>query len=65
MRASLTKENVLGTVLAAHRCNAPDLKEAAIQFIVTNRVDKERLAEWKVEMKGEDDLWFELFSAMM
>jgi len=61
----LAKENVLKTVLAAHRYNAPDLKEAAIKFIVKNRLDKARLAEWKVEMEGEADLLFELFSAMM
>merc|ERR1719427_1035313 len=65
MLASLAKENVLGTVLAAHRYNAPNLKENAIQFIVKHRVDKGKLAEWKVSMKGEDDLWFDIFSAML
>ena len=65
MRASLAKENVLKTVLAAHRYNAPDLKKTAIQFIVKNRLDKETLAEWKVEMEGENGLSFELFSALM
>jgi len=65
MLSSLAKENVLGTVLAAHRYNAPNLKENAIQFIVKHRVDKGKLAEWKVNMKGEDDLWFDIFSAML
>lgn len=65
MLDSLAKENVLKTVLAAHRYNAPDLKKAGIQFIVKNRLDKKRLAEGKVEMEGEDGLAFELFSAMM
>jgi len=65
MLSSLAKENVLGTVLAAHRYNAPNLKENAIQFIVKHRVDKGKLAEWKVKMKGEDDLWFDIFSAML
>jgi len=65
MLASLTKENVLGTVLAAHRYNAPNLKEDAIQFIVKHRVDKGKLAEWKVKMKGEEELLFDIFSAIM
>ena len=65
MLASLAKENVLGTVLAAHRYNAPNLKEDAIQFIVKHRVDKGKLAEWKVKMKGEEDLWFDIFSAII
>merc|ERR1719397_656719 len=65
MLASLTKENVLGTVLAAHRYHAPNLKEDAIQFIVKHRVDKGKLAEWKVKMKGEEDLLFDIVSAII
>jgi len=65
MLASMSKENVLETILAAHRYNAPNLKEDAIQFIVKHRVDKGKLAEWKVKMKGEEELLFDIFSAIM
>merc|ERR1719397_873028 len=65
MLASLTKNNVLETVLAAHRYNAPNLREHAIQFIVKHRVDLKNLSEWKVKMKGEEDLMFDIFSALM
>ena len=65
MLASLTKKNVLETVLAAHRYNATNLKDDAIQFIVKHRVDIKNLSEWKVKMKGEEDLMFDIFSALM
>merc|ERR1712096_354814 len=65
MLASMSKENILETILAAHRYNARDLKEDAIRFIVKHRVEKENLAEWKVKMKGEEDLLFDIFSAIM
>jgi len=62
----LTKDTVLSTVLAAHSYNAPELKSAAIEFIVKmkNKVDEKSLAEWKLALKGHEDLLFDIFSAV-
>jgi len=66
LRSKLTMNTVLSTVLAAHSYNAPELKTAAIAFIVKmkNKVEEKGLAEWKHALKGHEDLLFDIFSAV-
>jgi len=66
LRSRLTKDTVLSTVLAAQSYNAPELKTAAIAFIVKmkNKVEEKSLAEWRLALKGHEDLLFDIFSAV-
>jgi len=64
LQSRLTKETVLDIVLAAHSYNAPELKTAAIEIIVKNKVEEKSLAEWKSALKGHEDLLFDIFAAI-
>ena len=64
LRSRLTNDTVLSTVLAAQSYNAPELKSAAIEFIVKNKLEEKSLAEWKLALKGHEDLLFDIFSAI-
>jgi len=64
LRSRLTKDTVLDIVLAAHSYGAPELKSAAIDFIVKNKLEEKSLAEWKLALKGHEDLLFDIFSAV-
>jgi len=64
LQSRMTKETVLSTVHAAHSYNAPELKSAAIEFIVENKVEEKSLAEWKLALKDHEDLLFDIFSAI-
>jgi len=64
LRSRLTKDTVLDIVLAAHSYGSPELKSAAIGFIVKNKLEEKSLAEWKLALKGHEDLLFDIFSAV-
>jgi len=64
LKSKITKDSVLDVVLSADSYNASDLKTAAIEFIVRNKVKKENLEEWKLAMKGREELLFEVFAAV-
>ena len=64
LRSRLTKDTVLDIVLAAHSYGAPELKSAAIDFIVKNKLEEKSFAEWKLALKGHEDLLFDIFSAV-
>jgi len=60
----LTKDTVLSIIIAAHSYNAPDLKSAAIEFIVKNKLEQKSLDEWKLALKGHEDLLLDIFSVV-
>jgi len=60
MRASMSVENVLDTLLAAYSYNAPVLQSAAIKFVVEHKLDGDFIDDWRVVSK---DLLFEIFKA--
>jgi len=61
--SKLKKDTVLDIVLAAHSYNAPELKTAAIKFIVKNKVKKDRWEEWRLALKDHNDLLLDMFFA--
>jgi len=61
--SKLTKDTMLDIVLAAHSYNAPELKTAAIKAIVKNKVKKESQEEWRLTLKGHEDLLLDIFMA--
>ena len=60
----LTKETVLSMTIAAHSYNALELKSAAIDFIVKNKLEENSLPEWKLALMGHEDLLFDIFSVV-
>ena len=63
LMSKLKKDTVLDIVLAAHSYNVPELKSVAIKSIVKNKVDKASREEWRLALKGHDDLLFDIFMA--
>lgn len=61
--SKLNKDTVLEIVLAANSYKAPELKTKAIKFIVKNKVDEARKEEWRLTLKGHDDLLLDIFMA--
>ena len=61
--SKLKKDTVLDIVLAAHSYNAPELKTAAIKFIVKNKVEKDSWEEWRLALKDHNDLLLDIFFA--
>ena len=61
LESKLKKDTVLDIVLAAHSYNAPELKTAAINYIVKNKVEKDSWEEWRLALKGHDDLLLDIF----
>jgi len=61
LKSKLKKDTVLNIVLAAHSYNAPELKTAAINYIVKNKVEKDSWEEWRLALKGHDDLLLDIF----
>jgi len=60
----LTKETVLSMTIAAHSYNALELKSAAIDFILKNKLEENSLPEWKLALMGHEDLLFDIFSVV-
>jgi len=60
---SKLKDTVLDIVLAAHSYNAPKLKNAAIKFIVKNKVEKDSWEEWRLALEDHNDLLLDIFFA--
>jgi len=63
LMSKLKKDTVLDIVLAAHSYNAPELKSAAIKYILKNKVEKTSQEEWRLTLKGHDDLLLDIFMA--
>jgi len=63
LESKLKKDTVLDIVLAAHSYNAPELKTAAIKFIVKNKVEKDSWEEWRLALKDHNDLLLDIFFA--
>jgi len=63
LESKLKKDTVLDIVLAAHSYNAPKLKNAAIKFIVKNKVEKDSWEEWRLALEDHNDLLSDIFFA--
>ena len=63
LKSKLKKDTVLDIVLAAHSYNAPKLKNAAIKFIVKNKVEKDSWEEWRLALEDHNDLLLDIFFA--
>merc|ERR1719187_1656302 len=63
LESKLKKDTVLDIVLAAHSYKASKLKNAAIKFIVKNKVEKDSWEEWRLALEDHNDLLLDIFFA--
>jgi len=66
MISNMKKETFIEFLVAADLFEAPKVKEAALQFLSTNKnIWNENIKEWKQLLKGKDDLFVEIISAIL
>jgi len=65
MISNMKKETFIEFLVAADLFEAPKVKETALQFLSTNKnIWNENIKEWKQLLKGKDDLFVEIISAI-